>query len=506
MKKLVFLLSVMILTACATAQTKYNIVVQKTAPQLYLQGTGAQTRFYNTTLTESSGTLTLAGGNLNLGTNSLLGTGSIGATGAGKLTKVWAVDGEFTNPITINGTSIATTYAPIIAPTFVTGVTTPTLTLGSTLLTATGNQLNYLNTSTSDIQTQLNAKEASLGNPTVDGYVLSSTIAGVRSWVVQSGGGGGGGSVTNVAVTTANGVSAVVTNPTSTPDMTFTLGAITPTSVNGIAFTGASTPTLTVTGTSSISGVNTGNNAVNTLYSGLVTNATHTGDVTGATALTIANSAVTLAKMANVATATVFYRKSGGTGVPQVQTLATLKTDLGLTGTNSGDQTNITGNAGTATTLYTARTINGVSFNGSANISVPSNITPGTDGNVMTSNGSVWTSETPPDTVSLVEIPLDFNYQTVGYTLVLTDVGKLIVMDSGSGISLTIPPNSSVAFAIGQKITVTSIGAGVITIAGGSGVSIRSLSSMTKIAGQYGVVTLIKIAENSWLVYGDLSS
>jgi len=54
---------------------------------------------------------------------------------------------------------------------------------------------------------------------------------------------------------------------------------------------------------------------------------------------TIANSAVTLAKMADVATGTVFYRKTAATGAPEVQTLATLKTDLGLTGTNSGDQT-----------------------------------------------------------------------------------------------------------------------------------------------------------------------
>ncbi len=36
------------------------------------------------------------------------------------------------------------------------------------------------------------------------------------------------------------------------------------------------------------SGVNTGDNAVNSLYSGLVSNATHTGDATGATVLTLA--------------------------------------------------------------------------------------------------------------------------------------------------------------------------------------------------------------------------
>lgn len=48
---------------------------------------------------------------------------------------------------------------------------------------------------------------------------------------------------------------------------------------------------LTVTGTisgSNLSGTNTGDNAVNSLYSGLVSNATHTGDVTGSTALTLA--------------------------------------------------------------------------------------------------------------------------------------------------------------------------------------------------------------------------
>lgn len=41
-------------------------------------------------------------------------------------------------------------------------------------------------------------------------------------------------------------------------------------------------------------------------------------------------------------------------------------------GTNTGDQTSVTGNAGTATKLQTARTINGTSFDGSANITITS--------------------------------------------------------------------------------------------------------------------------------------
>lgn len=79
-----------------------------------------------------------------------------------------------------------------------------------------------------------------------------------------------------------------------------------------------------------------------------------TGSGTGSFAATIASGAVSLAKMANVATGTVFYRKTAGTGAPEVQTLATLKTDLGLTGTNSGDQTSIVGISGTIAQFNTA--------------------------------------------------------------------------------------------------------------------------------------------------------
>ena len=52
---------------------------------------------------------------------------------------------------------------------------------------------------------------------------------------------------------------------------------------------GAITNTMLAnTAVANLSGTNTGDNAVNSLYSGLVSNATHTGDVTGATTLTLA--------------------------------------------------------------------------------------------------------------------------------------------------------------------------------------------------------------------------
>lgn len=121
--------------------------------------------------------------------------------------------------------------------------------------------------------------------------VFTGTVAGYlafdSSGNIITSAGGGGGSVTSVSVTTANGISGTVATNTTTPAITLTLGAITPTSVNSVVISGSTTPTLAVTGTTSVSGSNTGDNAVNSLYSGLVSNATHTGDATGSTALTV---------------------------------------------------------------------------------------------------------------------------------------------------------------------------------------------------------------------------
>lgn len=69
-----------------------------------------------------------------------------------------------------------------------------------------------------------------------------------------------------------------------------------------------------------------------------------TGDVTtstggGSQAATIANNAVTLAKFQQIATDSFLGRDTAATGNVEVLSVATVKTLLNLTGTNSGDQT-----------------------------------------------------------------------------------------------------------------------------------------------------------------------
>lgn len=78
------------------------------------------------------------------------------------------------------------------------------------------------------------------------------------SWV------SGTGTVTNVSVTTANGISGTVSNSSTTPAITLTLGAITPTSVaatgsvSGINLSGTNTGDQTITLTGDVTGSGTG--------------------------------------------------------------------------------------------------------------------------------------------------------------------------------------------------------------------------------------------------------
>ena len=107
-------------------------------------------------------------------------------------------------------------------------------------------------------------------------------------------------------------------------------------------------------------------------------------------------------------------------------------------------------------------------------------------------------------TVALQELSLN-NQTGTAYTLVLADGGKVVEMNNASANTVTVPPNSSVAFPVGTQILVVQQGAGQTTIAG-AGVTFRSKDSNLKITGQYSSAALIKRATDEWYVVGDLSA
>lgn len=92
------------------------------------------------------------------------------------------------------------------------------------------------------------------------------------------------------------------------------------------------------------------------------------------------------------------------------------------------------------------------------------------------------------------------------YTLALTDDGKVVEMNNASANTLTVPPNSSVAFPVGAQILVLQTGAGQTTLAAGAGVTVNSKDGNLKLSAQWCAATLIKRATDTWVVVGDLSA
>jgi hypothetical protein len=131
----------------------------------------------------------------------------------------------------------------------------------------------------------------------------------------------------------------------------------------------------------------------------------------------------------------------------------------------------------------------------------------GTDGQTALDvpDGNVTITDTLTVSGGLVA-PLQINAQTgTTYTFVLADAGKLVTSSNGSAQTVTVPPNSSVAYAIGTQIIVQNIGSANATLAEGSGVTINSKDSNKEIDGQYAAATLIKTATDAWSLIGALA-
>ena len=94
---------------------------------------------------------------------------------------------------------------------------------------------------------------------------------------------------------------------------------------------------------------------------------------------------------------------------------------------------------------------------------------------------------------------------TTARTLALTDAGQLIRMNNAGATTVTVPPNSSVAFGVGAQIIVAALGAGAVTIAAGAGVTLRSKDAALGVDGQYATASVVKIATDEWLVFGALA-
>jgi hypothetical protein len=106
------------------------------------------------------------------------------------------------------------------------------------------------------------------------------------------------------------------------------------------------------------------------------------------------------------------------------------------------------------------------------------------------------------------------SFKTTSFILAQPDAGKTIDIDSSSAVVVTIPQNSAVTFAVGTQIAFIQIGAGQVSFAPDTGVTLLSkgigasptVPGNRKISARYSPATLIKRSENVWVLIGDLTA
>jgi hypothetical protein len=90
------------------------------------------------------------------------------------------------------------------------------------------------------------------------------------------------------------------------------------------------------------------------------------------------------------------------------------------------------------------------------------------------------------------------NAQTgTSYTFVQRDAHiPVVTFSNAAAITATIPPNSSVPFRIGARLRGIQLGAGTLSFAAGSGVTVNGTVASP---GQYRQLAAIKVATDTWV-------
>jgi hypothetical protein len=157
--------------------------------------------------------------------------------------------------------------------------------------------------------------------------------------------------------------------------------------------------------------------------------------------------------------------------------------------------------AGTVTSITAGTGLSGGTITTSGTIAIDTATT------VDVSTAQTLTNKTLTDP----KINLAFNADSgSSYTAVLTDNGKVVTMDNGSGNTFRLPTNASVAFPIGTQINVLQIGAGQTTInAVTSGTttiqSTGASAAAPKLRARYSAATCVKASTDLWYVFGDIA-
>jgi hypothetical protein len=84
------------------------------------------------------------------------------------------------------------------------------------------------------------------------------------------------------------------------------------------------------------------------------------------------------------------------------------------------------------------------------------------------------------------------------YTFLLTDTTKTVTANNSAASAYTVPPQSSVVWEAYTVLRLVNLGAGVVTLTPGAGVTLTGSVAVP----QYGSVSLMRTASNAWTISG----
>jgi hypothetical protein len=119
------------------------------------------------------------------------------------------------------------------------------------------------------------------------------------------------------------------------------------------------------------------------------------------------------------------------------------------------------------------------------------NIIGSTTSNTLTGNGT---------TSTIANFGSVINDQSSGFTLGNTDNGKIIVINSSSAQTMTVP-----SLSVGFNCMIVQKGTGQVTLTA-SGVTINNRYGFSKTASRYSIITLVCIESGIYISSGDMTN
>jgi hypothetical protein len=120
---------------------------------------------------------------------------------------------------------------------------------------------------------------------------------------------------------------------------------------------------------------------------------------------------------------------------------------------------------------------------------------------------------TPGDTLTAASMSalsnslITVNAQTgTAYTPGTAQVGQLTTVINAAGGTITIPDNTTTAFAIGDQLNFMNLGTATYTFVAGGTAVIRSAGAKLKLTTQYAVCTVLKWDTDAWVMVGNVSA